>query len=420
MTATIYKIPLPEATTPTDQDALGAQLSEQGVLGSDAVVEALSSQAADLTLTGQYALGRYHSELVATELEELADSVIGAVSLYGGNSNRSGYYQIESAQVEPVHAGGRDIWEWTLSLTASGTRKSQLQTVETAPSQPDPTPPFGNDTTAPVGVPAAARQVRAVDSTSEPTQRIRPTPVDTITTEFGDVDRYDATALSIDEPVFLYDVPPDAQAAVDVRVYDTNGRGSKYIKGADGRVRAWQSVYARDHEFTGNVVCSNGRLRLTIDEPTVADEAAALAVESLDPDAATEEPGTGVYGEDLYGSDLYGGSRGAWDPVPLPSYADGDLDTDWQPADVDLTYIGQARVAAQIEFAAVDGTNAGDIYSVDVELERGRKALEVWIPESETDAIPTDLEALLEPIASTSVVDSGVDQGLVAREEVRL
>jgi len=396
MTATIYTIPLPEATTPTDQDALGTQLSEQGVLGSDAIVEALSSEAADLTLTGRYALGRYHSELVAIELEELADSALGAVPLSGGADSRSGYYQIASAQVEPVHAKGRDIWEWTISLTASGTRKSQLQALETAPATPDPGHDFGNDTTALVGVPAAARMVRAVDSTSSPIERVRPTPVDTVATEFGDVDRYDATALSIDEPVLLYDVPPDAQAAVDVRAYDTRGRDSKFIESSNGRVRAWQSVFARDHEFSGAAVLSNGLLRITIDEPTNADATAALEAEEYD--AGTD----------------------SWTSVNLPSYADGDIATDWQPADVDLTHIGQARVAAQVEFEAVAGTNQGDIATVDVELERGRSALEVWIPSSVTGELPPDLEALLTPIASTSIVDSGVEQGLVAREEVRL
>ena len=395
MTTRIYTIPLPEATTPTDQDALGTQLSEQGVLGSDAIVDALSSEAADLTQIGRYALGPYHSELVATELEELADSAIGAVSLYGGAGSRSGYYQIRSADVEPVHAAGRDIWEWELSLTASGTRKSQLQALETAPSQPSPGHEFGNDTDALVGVPAVARQVRAVDSTSEPTERLRPTPVDTVSGALGDVDRFDATALSIDEPVLLYDVAPDAQANVDVHIYDTRGRDAKFIKSDDGHVRMWQSVFARDHEFTGNVVCSNGLLRVTIDEPTNADATATLEAET------------------------YGAGTDNWTAVDLPSYADADLDTDWQPADVDLTHIGQARVAAQIEFEAVAGDQEGDVYAVDVELERGRESLEVWIPESVSDPIPDDLEALLEPIASTSVVDSGVEQGLVAREEVR-
>jgi hypothetical protein len=154
-------------------------------------------------------------------------------------------------------------------------------------------------------------------------------------------------------------------------------------------------VYARDHEFTGSVVLSNGRLRVTIDEPTAADATASLTAEEWD------------------------SSAGAWAAVSLPEY-DADLDTDWQPADIDLTHIGQARVAAQVEFEAVAGTNAGDVYAVDIELERGREALEVWIPESVSDPIPDDLKALLSPVAATSIVDSGVEQGLVAREEVRL
>ncbi|ACM56372.1 hypothetical protein [Halorubrum lacusprofundi] len=395
MTATIYKIPIPEATVPTEQDALGTQLSEQGVLGSDAIVEALSSQAADLTLTGRYAYGSYYSELLANELEELADSSVSAVPLYGGAGNRAGYYQIESAQVEPVHAGGRDIWEYTLSLTSAGTRKSQFQALETSPSQPSPGHPFGNETDALVGVPAAARLVRAVDSTSSPTQRVQPTPVETISTEFGDVDLYDATALSIDDPVFIYDVEKDAQPAVDVRVYDTRGRDSKFIESDSGRVRAWQSVFARDHEFTGSVVFENGLLRLTIDEPTNADATASLDVEAYDAGADS------------------------WSAVDLPAYP-GTLDTDWQPVDVDLVHIGQASVRAQVEFEAVAGVEEGDVYALDVELERGRSEVGVWIPESVREAIPADLQTMIDPIAATSTVDSGVEQGLVAREEVRL
>jgi len=400
MPATIYKIPLPEATTPTERDALGTQLAEQGVLGGDAIVEALSTQAADLTLTGRYALGSYYSELLATELEELADSSLSAVPLDGGSSARAGYYAVESANVEPVHAGGRDIWEWDLSLTNVGTRKSHVQALETEPSQPSPGHAFGNGLDALVGIPSASRQVRVVDSTSEPTQRSRPTPVETVETEFGAVDLYDATAEAVDEPVYLYDVAKDAQPPVDVRVYDSRGRESKFIEADSGRVRAWQSVFTRDHEFTGSVVCSNGRLRVTVDEPTAANSSATLDAERWDSTAA--------------------GGDGAWTPVDLPSYADGDLDTDWQPVDVDLTRIGQARVAAQVEFEAVAGANEGDVYSVDVELERGRESLEVWIPESVSDPIPDDLEALLEPIVSPSVMESGVEQTTVAREEVRL
>jgi len=400
MPTTLYKTPIPDATTPTEREGLATQLTEQGVLGGDAIVDALSSEAADLTLTGRYAYGQYYSELLAHELEELADSSLSAVPLYGGDSARAGYYEASTATVEPVHSGGRDIWEWELSLTRVGTRKSHLQAVETTISQPTPGHSFGNDQTTEVAIPAAAQTIRVIDSTSQPTERSRPTPVRTVATEFGDVDIYDATAESIGEPVYLYDVAKDAQPPVDVHVYDTNGRDSKYIEADNGRVRAWQSVFDTAHEFgEGAIVLENGRLRITIDEPTNDDATASLEAEQWDPGTA--------------------GGDGAWTTVDLPTYPD-TLDTDWEPVDVDLVRIGQAHLAAQVEFEAVAGTNVGDVYSLDLELERGRDVLEVWIPASVTDPVPTDLQALLTPIASTSVVDSGVEQGLVAREEVRL
>jgi len=136
-------------------------------------------------------------------------------------------------------------------------------------------------------------------------------------------------------------------------------------------------------------------MRMIVDEPTNADETATLDVEEYDA-----------------GAD-------AWTTVDLPAYP-GTLDTDWQPVDVDLVHIGQASVRAQVEFEAVAGVEEGDVYALDVELERGRSEVGVWIPESVREAIPADLQTMIDPIAATSTVDSGVEQGLVAREEVRL
>jgi hypothetical protein len=391
---TLYKQPLTRATTDQATDDLGTLLSEQGVLGSDALVDALSSEAADVTLAGAYPHGDF-ATLLGAELKELADSTLEALPLYGTGDVadlNSGYYEIESATIGPPHAAGNGIHEWELSLTKKGTRKSHLRALETSPSQPDPGHSFGNDTDGLVAIPAAARGVRALDSKSSPTVRETVTPVDTLTTEFGDVDRYDATTTSVDAPVITYRIEHALEAPVDVRVYDTLGRDTKYIEGSNGRVRQWQGVYARDHEFSGSVVCSNGRLRLRIDEPTNADATATLEAESYDAGADS------------------------WTTVSLPEYPD-DLDTDWQPADVDLTRIGQARVAAQVAFEAVAGTNAGDTYAADVQLDRGREAL--FVTETSDGELPADLEALLEPIAATSVVDPGVEQALVAREEVR-
>ena len=268
-----------------------------------------------------------------------------------------------------------------------------MLSVETSVSQPSPGHPFGNDADAIIGLPADATNIEIIDSENSPTERSKPSPVNTIETKNGSVDLYDASSESIDNSIYIYSVEYKAQGDVDPGVWDTTDNST--ICDSDGIV-SWGRVFDTAHDFTGDIVLENGLLRITIDEPTNADATASFQVETYD--AAAD----------------------SWSAVDLPSYADDDLDTDWQPADVDLTHIGQVRIRAQVEFEAVAGTNAGDVFTVDVELERGRSELEVWIPESVTAEIPPDLEALLEPIASTSIVETGATQGLVAREEVRL
>ena len=393
-TTQLYGVPLPEATRPQEREGLGTQLSEQGVLDRDSIVEALSTQAADLTLTGRYAYGTYFSELLATELEELSNSTLSGLPLFGGSKSRSGYYEIESATVEPVHSGGRDIWEWELSLTSVGTEKDQYEAITVSPSD-DLTNPFGTDDSVTVAIPSAARLVRAIDARSEPSTRVKPTPTETVATAHGAIDVYDTSEVAIDEPVYIYDVAKSAQPPVDVHAYDTNGRDTEYIEADTGRVRAWQSVYDTAHEFGGGaVVLSSGRLRLRIDEPTNADETARLEAERWDTDTDS------------------------WAAVSLPSY-DADLATDWQPVDVDLTRIGQASVHALVEFEAVAGTNAGDIFTLDIRLFRGLDDALVTIPPRESGPLPPALYDLVAPIASTRAVDPGVEQTLIAREEVR-
>ena len=88
MPARLYTVPLPEATRPKEQDTLGTRIAEQGVLNKDTVINALSTQAADLSLSGEYAYGRYFSELLATELEELANSQFAGLPLVGGAGAR--------------------------------------------------------------------------------------------------------------------------------------------------------------------------------------------------------------------------------------------------------------------------------------------------------------------------------------------
>ena len=389
-----YRTEIPESSIASNRlDASRARLSRQGVLGGEGRVERVSGEAADVRLDVDYR-GKY-AERLARELREAlsSDDIEAAAFAVDGTATQpsDSYYTAELVDDQPAMPQAAGAVSVGANLTEVGTRKEQTLTVDTAPSQPSPGHPFGNDTDALIGIPGDARRVRIVDSTSEPTKSDRPVPVATVEATHGPIDLFDATAESINEPVYLYDLAYELQGDVDPGVWDTYGSADQLDQ--DGVV-AWGRVFSTSHDFgAGAIVLEKGLLRLTIDEPTNADATAALEAETYD--AGTD----------------------SWSAVDLPSYADGDLATDWQPADVDLTHVGQARIEAQVEFEAVAGTNAGDVYAADVQLDRGRDR--AFITETSDGELPPDLEALLTPIAATSVVDPGVEQGLVAREEVR-
>ena len=398
----IYAQELPDRSVEISPRTGGHETASSAILHGPTLVESAGvgtlSFDVDVRLDGDRRATRR-----AAALEELGNNpALGVLPVSGSTHvGVDGYYAVGSTRRNPVLAEPRlddpaasDVAETVrFGLERAGSRKTHVVGVETSVSQPELGHSFGNDTDAIVGLPAAARRVRLVDATPEPTVRERPTPVATVEAEHGAVDLYDASSETVDDPVYLYDLAYDLQSDVDVGVWDTYGHNT--IVDADGVV-SWVRVFDTAHEFgDGAVVLENGLLRLTIDEPTNADETASLDVEEFDAGADS------------------------WSAVELPSY-DTDLDTDWQPVDVDLVHIGQASVRAQVEFEAVAGVEEGDVYALDVELERGRSEVGVWIPESVREAIPADLQTMIDPIAATSTVDSGVEQGLVAREEVRL
>jgi len=73
----LYTIPTPGQSQPAERTIAGKELSTKGAVDvSSAVVDAIASQATDLTLEGQYRWGRSTSVKLASELDELADSSI--------------------------------------------------------------------------------------------------------------------------------------------------------------------------------------------------------------------------------------------------------------------------------------------------------------------------------------------------------
>ncbi|GAA1280125.1 hypothetical protein GCM10009725_30040 [Aeromicrobium tamlense] len=384
----LYKVPLEEVSQTGEADTLESQLAEAGVLqGDNVVVEQLSSSAADLSLDGQFRVGQWHSQMHAEELEELANSSFEALPLFrdGERYGKAGYYEIASATVNPAHANARDIYEWDLDLTKKGNRADDYRALETNPRGPGAPSgvdhEFGNATEALVGVPEAARKVLWFDS--ETGDRAVAEPVETRASEFGDVDIYDLEngedAVGVENPTLVYEIDYGDEAPVDCAVYDTRGEPEKYLESDNGRVRLWQSLFSTQHDFDDEIALDNGLVRLRLDETE-----GTIAAEEWD--SSTE----------------------SWGDVGLDQPADVEL---W---DVDLQEVAMVRDKCQLTFD-VDG----DLFALDAILSRGSESVLFDIPAGESGPIPAGIEEMLEPIASTTLVDPQAAKGLVSRKEVQ-
>lgn len=394
--ARIYRTPVPNRTIQTVDDSVRQELSRAQRLGASEEVEQLGAGAADLTVDGEYS-GQYADRL-GPEFEELLSSpTVEEMPVYGISHGKDGYYAAERVDESPTTPKADPFATIRAGLSKKGTRNTHWLAVATAPYQPSPGHPFGTDTSELVGLPAAATHVRAVDTVPEPSQRTRPTPAKTVSTRHGDVDLYDASSLAFD-PIYLYDLPYDAQGDVDPGVWDTFGDaeqegggavgatvgdaivGSASVGEMDPGVVAWQRVFDPAHEYVGEAVLENGLLRLEIDE----DDRTLRA-------------------------DRYDADWDRWRLVSLPARS-------WEPVDLDVTEIGRVAVRGQLEFVDAD---TGDVYALNFGLHRGYDDVLWWRPAGEADPVPTGLQELLDPIASESVVDTQDAAELISREEVR-
>ncbi|WP_436344493.1 hypothetical protein [Natronorubrum sp. FCH18a] len=381
----LYNLPLPEASTNNESDRLGQRLAEMGVLGEDSTsVESIASEAADLRLEGQIRWGEDISTMIATELDELADSSLGNLPLFrrGGGYSNAGYYEIASADVDPLHANQRDVWAWTLDLTFVGRQATHFRAVETNPFQVDHE--FGNGLQTMIAVPTSARKVRWMNLDDKSTELAE--PVETrpaANTDMGvydltDASWYDPPPFDQDAPVLVYESAYSNDVRAGARVYDTRGYDGKFSNSGDGP-RQWQTVHTTEHDIDNPVVMSNGLLRLWIDED-------AGTVDAQEWDSSTD----------------------SWIDVGLEQPASVEL------FDVDLTSVSMIRDHAQLTFDV-----AGDLFALDAIVATGAEDVLFSIPDGETGPIPTDLEDWLNPIASGGIVDVQGAKTLVRRREVR-
>ncbi|WP_395166362.1 hypothetical protein [Natrinema pallidum] len=379
----LYTSPLPEAASIGERDQLGQKLAEAGILQEDGtIVESLSSEAADLSLSGQYRWGEEISTMLATELDELSDSSLPTLPLYrrGNGYSNAGYYEIANADVEPLHANDRSVWRYSLSLTFVGKKGSFYRVLEPSPYKLD-REAWGNSLDRHVSAPAAARKVQWFGD--DPGERSPATPIETRATAAADVDIYDlddAPSGYGDAPSLIYAVDYADEPPCGVRVYDSRGHDAKFT--TEG-IRQWQTVHSTEHDIDTNpVVLSNALIRLRLDEP-----AGTLEAEEWDETNET------------------------WTTVGLEASQPASIDL----FDVDLQSVAMARDQAQLTFA-VDGS----LFSLDVVLNRGNTGIQAGIPDDQSPPVPADLEEWLAPIVEDSIIDPNAAKGLISRREVSL
>lgn len=367
----LYFSPIPTTAQPQESTTTGKDLSTLDAVDlSSSKVEAIGSQAADVTINGQYRYGTKYATKFARELDELSDSAYTSVPLFGDGddeASRPGYYAIDQAVVEPLHPNSHDVWTYDLSLTLEGTQATHRQAVAT--SKVSVENDFGSDQTTYIAIPADASIVEWWDGDAATEE---PTPIETRTSAFGDLDVYSLNAASYSDPTLLYRSPGyEADRDVHCRLWDTYGRGSK--TDSDGVVQ-WVRAFATDHEPRGKLVLSNGLLRVTLD----------------------------ARGETMSAERW---SSGSWSAV--------SIGVGWAPVDVDVRAIAPARIEARILFS--DGSER---YALDMILSRGATdALFARTPNAQSPT-PSTLMDWLDPIASTTIYSAQPEQTLVARTEV--
>ncbi len=372
----LYFSPLPQTSQPEETTTTGKQLSTLDAVDLDStVVQAIGSQAADVSLDGQYRYGTKYATKFARELDELADSAFTNLPLFGDvdgeDISRPGYYAVEEAVVEPLHPNSHDVWTYDLSLTLEGTRSSHRQAVKTSKDSKDND--YGSNETTYISIPAKASLVEWWDGNAVTESA---SPVETRASAYGDLEVYDVDAAGVgDYPTLLYRPAEYAlERDLHCRLWDTYGRDAKH---SDEGIVHWVRAFNTGHDPRGELVLENGLLRLTLDD---VDE--TITAERWDAGSSS------------------------WTSVSLGT-------SSWYPVDVDVRTIAPARLEARILWS--DGSQR---YPLDLVLSRGDvDALFARTPNAQSST-PSGLVDLLEPIAQTTIYDAGAEQALAAREEV--
>ncbi|RDZ61427.1 hypothetical protein C5B90_19050 [Haloferax sp. Atlit-12N] len=340
--------------------------------GGVSVAEAVSLEPGQIRF--EFFVSGEGSDYIANAFKELLNSDYQEIPFFGvtNETEFDGYYVPESGATRPLDAQVvGEIHRVNAVLSEAGTKASHLRSLamSLSPVQND----HGNDQSASLTVPATATGVRWFNSVDGTTTS--PTPTNTLSTQFGDVDVFDAAGAPTTESELVYDVPYADQGKTDCRVWDD--RGVTKLD-ADDNVQ-WAKVFVTSHEFAGNIVVENGLVRLEMDGPT----------NTLD-------------------VSVWSDGTGQWSSLSLGA-------SDWQLSDVDLTHIGPVAIEAQLRF---ENTTDGSQHAQNMRLARGATKVLFENPDNEAETTPTGLQDLLDPIASKEAQTANESLGLRKRSEV--
>lgn len=393
----LYLSPLPNADAQTSDEGIRAAIQSAGLIEEGGVdTQKIAVDDIDLTVEGQYRLGKLFARKLTDELESLSESAYEGVAYYAPDADNSGrnrgFYDVESVDVSPAHtiSDGDSTFEYTIALKSKETRETAWRAVETAPETVSTGLATGSGGL--VGIPATARKVKWFDIGDG---REAATVQDTVSAEFGDVALYDPTGPSFTAPTLLYETDYGAQSPVDVRVWDDRGREKYFSVSAGGAwgdgtwgsgvwagdavtATQWTHVFHSAFEFDGRPIIDNGLLRVTFDE-----SAGTIPTETWDDANST------------------------WQSV---SYDLGDYDL----IDADLERLGPTQVDV---FAEFEDTTDGSIVTAILSIQRGIDGVIVRDPEN--GDVPAALETELSPIASDQTTDPQPAQTLKSRGAVK-
>lgn len=396
----LYATRIGEVVQSDTQSSKRRRLATAGALNADdAAVSTVAPEAGEQRFR-YMAVGGFAS-LAASAVEELAGAAnIGAVpyaTVAGDDPQRDGYFVVGDEATERPISAQSDVQRLDISLTREGTRGNQWRAIQTKPQTVDN--PFGSDAGAEVGAHAAARKVQWYDATGGTGAVESATVQRTVTGERADINIYDATEPTFDDPALIYTLPYEREYQADAHLWDDHARaktaavvddtgdsvGSATVGDATiaglGTALAWGRVYGTGHDYVGERVAETGALRLRFDES----RGRLKAWRWDDADAV-------------------------YQPVQL------DASSSWRLYDVDITDISLGSIDAQVEFR---DTSAASLttHNLDVSLKRGYEDA-LWTVPANGSTPPQGLIDRVDAIASTQGSDPAAATQLIPREDV--